>query len=64
MDSYTNQQFIIIDNEKLKRLSERVVSSYWEKYDENTAVIRLATSWCTSDEMLDELDRAFYEIEK
>lgn len=48
VESPTNQQFIIMENEKLKRLAETVVYSFWEKYDDHKSVIRLATSWATT----------------
>nr|MCR5156391.1 low specificity L-threonine aldolase [Butyrivibrio sp.] len=53
LDSPTNQQFIIIDNDKLKELDENVGYSFWEKYDDNHTVIRLATDWATSRDDID-----------
>ena len=55
MDSPTNQQFIIVDNEKLAELEKKVVYSVWEKYDETHTVIRFATSWATTEEDVDTL---------
>ena len=46
----TNQIFIIMENEALAKLGEHVEYSYWEKYDEAHTVIRLATSWATTEE--------------
>ena len=43
----TNQIFIILDNEALKELGNACEYSFWERYDENHTVIRLATSWAT-----------------
>lgn len=57
LDSPTNQQFIILDNKDMERLAEKVVFSFWEKYDENSTVVRFATSWSTTDEDLDELEK-------
>lgn len=48
LDSPTNQQFIILPNDQLADLAGSVCYSKWEKYDENHTVIRLATSWSTS----------------
>lgn len=56
IDSPTNQQFIILNNEKMNELSDKVVFSFWEKYDENNTVVRFATSWSTSEEDLKELE--------
>ena len=50
IDSPTNQQFIIIENDRLEKLSEHVGYGFWEKLDENRTVIRLATDWATTEE--------------
>ena len=57
MESPTNQQFIIMDDEKLAELSKKVAFSFWEKYDEKRSVIRFATSWATKPESIDELEK-------
>ena len=51
----TNQLFVVIENEKMQELSKSVVYSFWEKYDDNHTVIRLATSWATRKEDVEEL---------
>ena len=50
IDSPTNQQFVIIDNEKLKKLSKKVSFSVWEKYDLKNTVARFVTSWSTRED--------------
>ena len=55
LDSPTNQQFIIVDDDRLKELEEHVGYSFWEKYDETHTVIRLATDWATTKENIDTL---------
>ena len=55
LDSPTNQQFIIIENHKLESLAKQVAYSFWEKYDDNHTVIRLAVSWSTTQEDIDAL---------
>lgn len=55
INSPTNQIFIILENEKMKRIKEKVAISYWEKYDENHTVVRFATSWATSKEDVQKL---------
>lgn len=50
LDSPTNQQFVILDNDKLSELSDKVAFSIWEPYDENSTVVRFATSWSTTAE--------------
>ena len=47
LDSPTNQQFVVVSNDKLEELSENVRYGFWEKYDENNTVIRFATDWAT-----------------
>ncbi len=55
VDSPTNQQFPILDNGLLEKLSEKVKYSFWEPYDERRTVVRLATSWATGPEDVDGL---------
>lgn len=55
IDSPTNQIFIIIGDDKLPALSEKVEYSYWERYDPTRSVIRFATSWATEDADIEEL---------
>ncbi len=50
LDSPTNQQFIILDNQKYADLKKDVMFSTWEKVDENHTAIRFATSWATKEE--------------
>ncbi|HFI0595183.1 TPA: low specificity L-threonine aldolase [Streptococcus suis] len=58
LQSPTNQQFIIVSNTDLKHFDELgIVYSFWEKYDERSTVIRLATSWSTTEEDITELER-------
>lgn len=49
-ESVTNQQFIIIDDEKLKEVREKYGVTYQQRYDETRSVIRLCTSWATKEE--------------
>ena len=48
LDSPTNQQFFILENDKCAELSKHVRFSEWERPDEQHTVIRLATSWATT----------------
>ena len=57
LESPTNQQFIIIENIKMEELEKKVSFSFWEKYDEKHTVIRLATSWATTEKDLNELEK-------
>lgn len=55
LDSPTNQQFIIMENEVMEHLQSKVAFSFWEKYDENHTIVRFATSWATKREDVEEL---------
>ncbi len=57
IDSPTNQQFVIIEDEKLEKLREHVATGFWEKPDEKHTVIRFATSWATREEDIEELKK-------
>lgn len=54
-DSPTNQQFLLIENNKLAKLREHVEACFWEKADDDHTVMRFATSWATRPEAIDEL---------
>ncbi|WP_029188449.1 threonine aldolase family protein [Streptococcus suis] len=52
----TNQQFVIVRNAELARLTEAGIAyGFWEKYDDSHSVVRFATSWSTSQADMDEL---------
>ena len=55
LDSPTNQQFVLLDNEKKKELLEKVDFDFFENYDENHTVMRFVTSWATREEDIDQL---------
>lgn len=55
IDSPTNQQFVILENNKMEALKKYVSFSYWEKYDENHTVVRFATSWATTKDETEKL---------
>ena len=45
----------VIAGERKEELREKIGFTFWEKLDENTSVIRLVTSFMTTDEQIDEL---------
>lgn len=57
IDSPTNQQFFIMDNEKIAALSQHVAFSFWEKFDETHSVVRFVTSWATREESIQALSQ-------
>ena len=55
IDSPTNQIFVEMEDEKLKEFEKNVRVSFWEKTDEKHTVVRLATSWATNFEKVENL---------
>ncbi len=55
LESPTNQQFIILENDQLEKLKKDVAVSFWEKYDDHHTVVRFATSWSTTEKDLEML---------
>ena len=53
--SPTNQVFCIVDDALMTRLEKQVEFGFWEKYDETHTVVRIATSWGTTEEELNAL---------
>ncbi len=51
-DSPTNQQFVILPDHVLKKLSGYVFS-YWQRVDKNNSAVRICTSWATREEDVD-----------
>ncbi|MDO5123370.1 MAG: low specificity L-threonine aldolase [Eubacteriales bacterium] len=54
-DSPTNQQFVIITNEKRDELCEKAVFENWEKFENGTTAVRFVTSWATKRENVEKL---------
>lgn len=57
IQSPTNQQFVILPDEKAEELRQHVRFTVWEKLDERHTVARFCTSWATTDEELDQLEK-------
>ena len=55
VQSPSNQQFPILDNGTLGRLSEKFLFSVWQKVDEDHTAVRFCTSWATRPEAVDAL---------
>lgn len=54
LKSPTNQQFVLLDNEKYQALQKEVAMGFWEKPDQDHTVVRLATSWATKRESVEQ----------
>ena len=57
VDSPTNQQFVIIDNELSERLSQKMKFTHFGQTDKHHTICRFVTSWATTDEEINELER-------
>lgn len=55
MDSPTNQQFVILPNEKIRTLKQQVSFGLWDAVDEEHTVARFVTSWATTREQVEAL---------
>ena len=55
LETPTNQIFVVLENEKMRKLQEQVKISFWEALDENRSVVRFATSWATTKEAVEQL---------
>lgn len=58
LDSPTNQQFVILENEAIRKLSTCVGFEFWEPYDATHAVVRFASSWATTPAGIEGLKKA------
>lgn len=57
LDSPTNQIFIVLENSRMKALSEHAAFGFWEKADADHTVVRFATSWATPMEDVEAMIR-------
>ena len=57
VDSPTNQQFVVIDNEQVERLSHHVVFSHFGQTDHHHTICRFVTSWATTEEEIAALEQ-------
>lgn len=56
-DSPTNQQFVIMEDKQFEELKKKVAVCFWEKYDGTHTVVRIATSWSTTEEDIKKLKK-------
>lgn len=56
-DSYTNQQFPILNEQQYAYLKEKYAFCFWSKVDEEHSAVRFCTSWATSEAAVDALVR-------
>ena len=58
MSAPTNQVFLIMDNNLIKKLQKKVSFRFWSKYDSKHSVMRFVTSWSTSESDVEKLKEA------
>ncbi|WP_379136368.1 threonine aldolase family protein [Paenibacillus sp. sgz500958] len=61
-DSTTNQQFPILPEDVLLKLSTKYSYSFWEKVDSAHSAVRFCTSWATKKENVDMLIKDIMEL--
>ncbi len=57
VNSPTNQQFVIMRNEEAERLAQKVQFTHFGQTDRHHTICRFVTSWATTDEEINELER-------
>lgn len=57
VDSPTNQQFVILPNAVVERLSQQMEFTHWGQTSGHRTICRFVTSWATTDDELDELEK-------
>ncbi len=57
LDSPTNQQFVILDDEQMAKIGEKCRFGFWERLSDGRTVVRFATSFATTREDIEELGR-------
>ena len=55
IESWTNQQFPILDNRDLKKFDGKYAYSIWARLDADRTAVRFCTSWATEDWQIDQL---------
>jgi len=53
-DSPTNQIFLLLENERFQELSQKIDFSVWSHPDSRHTLVRLATSWATTEQDVQE----------
>ena len=55
LETPTNQIFVVLENDRMRKLQDQVKISFWEAVDETHSVVRFATSWATTEESVEQL---------
>lgn len=62
VDSPTNQQFVIMDNTDVEKLSKDFIFTRWGKHDTSHTICRFVTSWATKESDIESLKKAIDNI--
>jgi threonine aldolase len=54
VEAPTNQVFPVFPNTLIERLQQEYGFHFWEKFDEQSSVVRLVTSWATEESAVGE----------
>lgn len=57
LDSPTNQQFVILPDALVEKLSKQIEFTHWGQAPGHRTICRFVTSWATTEEELQELER-------
>ena len=57
LESPTNQQFVILENDYMNRLAEKVGFDIWQPHDATHTVVRFATSWASTSGQIEALSQ-------
>ena len=57
IDSPTNQQFVLLNQEQVDRLSQHIQFTHFGQADKYHTICRFVTSWATTEEEINELER-------
>lgn len=55
IESWTNQQFVVLENSVMERLAQKYIFEYELKVDDTHSCVRFCTSWSTTKEEIDAL---------
>jgi threonine aldolase len=63
VDAPTNQVFPIFPNAVIERLQQDYGFHFWEKFDEQSSIVRLVTSWATQESDVTEFLKTLQEVQ-
>ena len=55
IESPTNQQFVILTESQMDKLSAKYAFEYEGRYDETSHIVRFCTSWANTEDEVNEL---------